>query len=354
MASAIARDPAGAPAPPPLSPSAWTERVRGRHPVLAFLVRRIAVGLLTLLVVSLLIFLATNALPGDVAQVVLGRDATPERLAALRQQLGLDQGLLTRYLDWLRGLLHGDLGQSAVQLAQGARDAPVAHLIGTPLRNSLMLGAIASVLLVPLSLLVGTIAATRAGRATDYAVSYSALVLGSLPEFVLGTFLVLIFFSQLDLLPPVALIPPGTNPLAHPDALALPLLTLLSIATAFSSRQVRAGVIESLRQDYVTSARLGGLRERRVLLRYALRNALAPSVQAFAQTIQYLFGGIIVVEALFAYPGVGNLLVSSVQTQDVTQVQAIAIVLATLYIAINILADLIVVLIVPRLRTGLA
>jgi peptide/nickel transport system permease protein len=325
-----------------------------RHPVLTFVVRRAALGGVTLLVVSFLIFLATNALPGNVAQIVLGKNATPAHLARLERELGLDRPFLVRYGNWLGGAVRGDLGQSAVGLAEGARSAPVGSLIAVRLRNSLVIGLMAALLLLPLALVAGTVAAVRAGRFVDYAVSYASLVLGSLPEFVLGTFLIFIFFSQLDLLPPVALVAPGGSPLARPDALVLPVLTLLGVSVAFCARQVRAGVIGSLRQDYVRMARLHGLRERRVLWRYALRNALAPSVQAYAQTVQYLFGGIIVVEALFAYPGIGGLLVNAVQTEDVTLVAAIALVLAAAYIAINIVADLIVLLLVPRLRTGLS
>jgi peptide/nickel transport system permease protein len=318
-----------------------------------FLLRRLAAGLATLFVASFLIFLATNALPGDVAQAVLGKDATPALVSSLRRQLHLNRSLVSRYGSWVQGTLRGDLGESAVALAQGSTSVPVSGLIGTPLRNSVVLGLGTIVLLIPLALLVGTGAAVRAGRTTDYAVSYISLVLGALPEFVLGTFLILLFFSELNLLPPVALVPPGTNPLAHTNALVLPVLTLLGVSLAFSARQVRAGVIEALRQDFVIMARLSGLPERRVLWRYALRNALAPTVQTFAQSIQYLFGGIIIVEALFAYPGIGQLLVQAVSVRDVTEVQGITLVLAAIYIAVNILADLVVVFLVPKLRTGL-
>ncbi len=320
----------------------------------AFVLRRVAVALATLAVLSFLMFLATNALPGNVAQVVLGKDATPARLMALEHQLGLDRSLPARYVDWLGGVvLHGDLGQSAVALAQGARSAPITAVIGEPLRNSLVIAAIAMLLLIPLSLLAGTLAALYAGRAVDQVVSYSSLVVISLPEIVLGTFLIAIFFSQLHLFPPVALVPPGTSPLAHPSALVLPVLTLLGATLAFCARHVRACVIEALRQDYVEMARLGGIPERRVLWRYGVRNALAPSVQAFAQSLQYLLGAIVIEEMLFAYPGVGKLLVEAVQVRDVVMVQAIAMILAAAYLAIYIVADVIVVLLVPKLRTSI-
>lgn len=325
---------------------------RGRHPLLQYIVRRIVAGVGTLLVASALIFFATNALPGNVAQAVLGKHATPQRVALLERQLHLSSSLPSRYGSWLVGTLHGDLGQSALALAQGASTTSVTRLIGTPLYNSFVLALLTTVLLIPLSLLLGTWAAVRSGRSSDYVISYTSLAIGALPEFVLGTFLIVIFFSALHVLPPVAPVPPGSSPFADPKALALPVLTLLGISLAFCSRQVQAGVTESLRQDYVTAARLGGIRERRVLWRYALRNAIAPSVQTFAQATQYLFGGIIIVESLFAYPGIGQLLVQTVLLRDVTLVQGITFVLAVIYITINIAADILVVLLVPKLRTG--
>lgn len=330
----------------------WSLR-RSRYPVAAFLLRRIVAGLATLVVASFLIFLATNALPGDVANTVLGRNATPDRIAALNRALDLDRPLLTRYGSWLGGVVQGDLGQSAVERAQGSADAPVSALIGTPLLNTLILTAIAIVLLIPLSLLLGTIAGTRAGRPLDRGISLVTLLLAVMPEFVLGTLLILLFFTWLDILPPVALVPPGSSPLSHIQDLILPVLTLLGLTAAYATRQIRAGVAEVSRREYVAMARLDGLPRQRVLWRYVVRNALAPSVQSFAQSITYLLGGIIVVETLFGYPGIGSLLVNVVTTRDVTVVQSVSLILAAAYIAINIVADLIVVLLVPRLRTGL-
>jgi peptide/nickel transport system permease protein len=326
--------------------------LRARHPVLWFVVRRVAIGVLTLIVASILIFLATNALPGNVADVVLGKNATPASKHALEAKLELNTSLVSRYLNWMGGAVHGDLGQSAVAVAQSDAETSVSSLISTPLTNSVILAGISAIILFPIALLLGALTAFRAGRPSDYAVSYLSLIFGALPEFVLGTLLITIFFTALALLPPVSLVPPGTSPLADPEILVLPVATLLGVSLAFCVRQVRAGVITALRQDYVTMARLSGLRERRVLFRYAVRNALAPSVQSFAQTMQYLFGGILIVETLFTYPGLGALLVQSVSARDVTMVQGITLVLIAAYIAINIIADLIVVLIVPRLRTG--
>ena len=321
-----------------------------RHPVARFVGRRLLAGLATLLVASALIFVATNALPGDVAQVVLGRYATPSRLETLRARLDLNEPLVVRYVHWLGDAVTGNLGQSAVQLANGQGNSPVWQMIKTPLRNSAILALFTVILLIPLSLLAGTAAAVRASRPTDYVLSYSALVVGSLPEFVVGTFLIAVFFSWLNLLPPVALVPPGSSPLSNTKALVLPVLTLLAVSLAFSARQVRAGVVEALRQDYVTMARLGGMRERKVLVRYALRNALAPSVQVLAQNLQWLIGGIIITESVFAYPGIGTTLVNAVQNRDVTVVQSVAMLIAVVYVMLNLLADLVVMLLVPKLR----
>jgi peptide/nickel transport system permease protein len=328
-------------------------RLLAGHPLWRFFLRRVGAGVLTLLVASILIFLATNELPGNVSQTVLGRNATPALVAHLDRELGLDRPLPARYLSWLGGAIHGDLGQSAVAVSQSDQRTSITAIIGPPLRNSVVLAVITFILLIPLGLLAGTLAAVRAGRAADYGISYIALIPGALPEFVLGTLLTVLFFTVLDIFPPVALVPPGTSPLANISGLVLPIATLLGVALAFCARQVRAGLVKTLGSEFVTMARLSGLRERRVLLRYALRNALAPSVQSFAQCLQYLLGGIIVVETLFDYPGIGQLLVQAVQARDVTEVAGIALLLAAIYITINIFADLLVVLLVPKLRTGL-
>src|SRR5579875_1453636 len=232
---------------------------RQSHPLVRFLVTRIVGGVGTLLVASVLIFLATNALPGNVAEIVLGKYATPARINSLDRELGLDASLASRYGSWLSGIAHGDLGKSAVAVAEDSPKKSVTGAIGTALRNSLFLGGITAVLLLPLSLLWGTIAGTRAGRPVDYGLSYSSLIVGSLPEFVLGTFLVAVLFTLLKLLPPLALIPPGGKPWTRPSALVLPVLTLLGVSLAFSARQVRAGLVNVLREDYVTMARLDGL-----------------------------------------------------------------------------------------------
>jgi peptide/nickel transport system permease protein len=342
---------------PALRPGDLRERLtaaRRRHPVAAFLVRRGIAAIATLLVASVVIFLATELLPGDPASVVLGRNANAAALQALRARLGLEHSLAYQYVHWLSGVLHGDLGNSATQLAQGATSAPISSLLGSPLINSALLAALTTILMIPLSLLFGVWSGIRAGRAADHAISVASLALASLPEFVVGAILLLVFFDALHLLPPVALVPPGTSPLAHPDALVLPVLTLLMITCGWAIRQIRAGVVEVGEHPYVAMARLNGFSERRVVWRYVVRNALAASVQVVAQNIQYLLGGIIVVESVFAYPGVGKLLVDAVGSRDFREVQAIAMIVAAFYVAVNILADLAVILLVPKLRTGSA
>jgi peptide/nickel transport system permease protein len=325
-----------------------------RHPIAGFIARRVAAGLATLVVVSVLIFLATNVLPGNVATVVLGRNATAANVQRVEQRLDLKHSVASRYFTWLGGAVHGDFGRSAVAVAENRPESSISSSLGTPLRNSFVLAGFTTVLLIPLTLILGALAGIFAGRLLDHVISLPALVMGGLPEFVMGTLLIYVFFSKLGWLPPVALLSPGTSPLSDPEVLVLPVLTLLAVAVGAGVRQVRVGMAEALRQDYVSFARLNGVSERRVLSRYALRNALAPSVQIIAQNLQYLVGGIIIVESVFAYPGIGTYLVNAVTSRDVVEVQAAAIVLAALYIIINVVADLIVVLLVPRLRTGMS
>ncbi|WP_412518159.1 ABC transporter permease [Actinomadura madurae] len=320
-------------------------------PVVGFLGRRLAAGLLTVFVVSVLAFVCTKILPGDTAELVLGRNASPRALEAMRERLGSNDPLVLQYFHWLRGLLTGDFGESAVALAQYQGNASISATLGDPLVNSLVLGGLTAALLVPLTMVLGAISGVRAGKLTDHLISGPSLVLGGLPEFVTGSLLIAVFFTWLQWLPPVSLVSPGASPFGQPDALVLPILTLLIVTVGSGTRQVRAGVIQALTTDYVLYARLNGVPESRVLRRYALRNALATSVQTIAQNLQYLAGGIIIVEALFTYPGIGNYLLNAVNTRDTNGVLAASMILAALYTVINIVADVVVVFLVPKLRT---
>jgi peptide/nickel transport system permease protein len=324
----------------------------GSLPATRFVLRRTAAGIVTLFVVSIAIFIATNVLPGNVATIVLGRNATPANVAQLDRELNLNHPLINNYLSWLSGAVHGSFGNSSVALAEGSHTS-VSSTLGTPLVNSLVLAGLAALILVPLALLLGTLCGLYAGGWFDRAVSFPILVIGGLPEFVAGTLLITIFASRLHLLPPVSLINPGQSPLANPNNLVLPVMTLVLCVLSSITRQVRVGVMEVLRQDYVKVAKLNGIGGRRVVLKYVLRNALAPSIQVIAHALQYLIGGLIIVESVFTYPGIGEYVVNAVSTRDVPEIQAAAIILATIYIAINIAADLVVVFLVPRLRTEL-
>jgi peptide/nickel transport system permease protein len=335
----------------PPSPRAPVANPLRRRTTLHWLLRRVAAGLITLFVVSLLVFAATQVLPGDAASALLGRQASDAQLAQLRAEMGLDRPLAERYADWLAHFVRGDLGKSAAAYASGGK-ASIGSQVAGKLGNSMLLAGIVFAIVVPLSMVLGVIAATHARRPADHLLSGAMIVLLSLPEFVLGSVLILIFFTALDLLPPVSLLAPGESPLAHPDFLVLPVLTLVGVTVGAAARMIRAGMLESLRSDYVQMARLSGLPERQVIRRYALRNALAPSVQVLALILQYLLGGIVVVEYLFAYPGIGKELIDAVAVRDVLEVQALTMLLAAAYVVINIVADLIVVLLVPKLRTG--
>lgn len=318
--------------------------------MLAFLGRRIVGAVVALFIASVLVFFATSVLPGDAASVVLGRGATPEAVDRLDRQLHLDRPLVEQYTSWLTGFVQGDLGDSSVGLAQGAEHAPVWDLIADPVKNSLILALITALFMIPLSLGLGALAAVFAGRPIDHMISIGSLAAIALPEFVIGSLLVGVFFVWLGVLPPVAIIPPGADPLSYPTELVLPVATLLLASLAASIRMLRAGMIETLQTDYVQAARLNGVAERRVLWRYAMRNALGPSVQVLAQNLQWLIGGIIITETVFGYPGIGSTLVTAVGNRDLTLVQSVAMLIAVVYVVLNLVADLLVVLLVPRLR----
>jgi peptide/nickel transport system permease protein len=338
---------------PPASRS-WRRALvldRGRHPILAYTVRRVGAGILTLLAISLAVFLATSVLPGDPASAILGRQATPANVAALRHQMGLDTSLVHQYLSWIGGLLHGDLGNSAAGYAAGG-EVGIAGQISGKLGNSAILALYAFVPFVLLCVVLGVYSALREHRWQDHVIAIVTLIPAALPEFVFGALLLAVFFTWLDVLPPVSLVAPGTSPAADPEILVLPVLTLLGVTLGAGVRMVRAGMLDALRSETVTVARLNGLREGRVVRRYALRNALAPAVQVIALAAQYFVGGILIVEYLYAYPGIGKELVDAVTIHDNLAVQSITMLLAAIFVAITIVADLVVMLLVPRLRTG--
>jgi peptide/nickel transport system permease protein len=289
-------------------------------------------------VASALIFTATQLLPGDLATATLGRDATPAAVAQLREALGLDRPAALRYVDWLGGIAHFDLGKSAVN------NVRVSDTIAQPLRNSALLVAVTLGLLIPLSLLLGTAAALRRGSFFDLGSQLITVMLVALPEFVVGIVLVLAFAIAWPVLPAVTF-------QVTAEGLVLPVATLLMLSLAYTARMVRAGVIDVLSSEYVAMARLKGMPERSVIRHHVLPNAIGPSLHAFALTAAWLAGGVVIVEYLFAYPGIGRLLIDAVTSRDVPMVEAVSLILAAVYVIGNLLADVATILLTPRLRT---
>ena len=322
---------------------------RARHPLLAFIIRRALLGLLLLWLVTVLVFVATAVVPGDPVGRILGRFANAQNTAALREQFGLDRPPVERYFSWLGGLLHGDLGNSMTR-----SNTPINSLIGERLRNSLLLALITMAILVPLSVGLGVWAGLRANRPADRVISGVTLTLVAVPDFVVGALLILVFAVLTHTLPPVSLVAPGESPLSNPSVLVLPVLTMLIATLALGVRMVRAGMIDVMASDYVELARLNGIPERRLVLRHALRNALAPSIQVLALVFQWLIASVLTVEVLYNYPGIGLGLVDAVSTNDFTYVQSVSTVLAASYVVVYLIADLLVALVVPKLRTGTA
>ena len=319
----------------------------GISPVWGFILRRLVLGIVVLVLVSIVVFAATQAL-GDPARAILGRSATPASLAALRQQLHLNQPVVAQYLTWAGGLLHGDAGNSL------AAQEPVTKLIGDRIVNSAILVLCAGLISIPLSIAIGSYAALRRDKTFDVATSLSTLVFAALPEFVVGVSLVVIFATTvLHVLPAVSLIPPGGRPWDNPVGLVLPTLTLVLAVTPYVARIMRASMIEVLESDYVEMARLKGLPERVVITRHALPNALGPTFQVIALNLAYLAGGIIVVEYVFNYAGIGGALRDAVSNHDLPVIQALAMLIAGLYVVLNLLADIATIMVTPKLRTRL-
>jgi peptide/nickel transport system permease protein len=315
------------------------------HPIATMVARRVAIGLLTLWLVSLLVFAATQVLPGNAAQAVLGRSATPERLAALEQELQLDRSAAAQYVDWISGVLRGDPGTSL------ASRTSVSSLVGPRVENSLVLVVLAGGIGTLLGLLIGIAAAARRDKPFDHVSAVGALVLTALPEFVIGITLVSLFASLVfHWLPAVSQIPPGESVLSQPDMLVLPVATLVLVVTPYAIRMTRAAMIDALESEYVEAATLKGLSRARVLLTHALPNALPAIVQVIGLILLYLAGGIVVVEFVFEYPGLGAGLVDAVSNRDIPTIQYIVLVLAAFYVVVNICTDVTTLLVTPRRR----
>jgi peptide/nickel transport system permease protein len=310
-------------------------------------VKRLTFGVLVLWAVSIVVFLATQALPGDTAQAILGRSATPERLAALRDQLNLDQPILTQYLAWMKGMLTLNPGTSL------ANSLPVAEFLWPRIVNSLVLMTCAAVVSTPIAMLAGTWSAVRRDGVFDNGTSLVTLVLAALPDFVIGIVLVILLSTGVLHVLPAVFVSKGSGVVwADPIPLILPTLTLALAVGPYIARMMRATMLEVLESEYVQQARLKGLPERTVLWRHAVPNAVGPVIQVIALQLAWLAGGVVVVEVLFRYPGVGFALVDAVNNRDLPVIQAVSLLIAALYIAVNLFADLISLATNPKVRTA--
>ena len=319
-------------------------------PLLKLILIRIGLGLLTLLLVSIVVFAATQALPGDPAQAILGREAADKaRYEALRQQLNLDEPLINQYGGWLGGVVRGDMGTSIVQSG-----VPVTTLLRDRVINSATLVLIAALLSIPLSIVIGAFSAVRRDSKLDSSVNLLNLMLAALPEFVIGIALVLLFaITVFNWLPAVSRIDPGVPVSQQLELFILPAITLALAVLPYVSRMMRASTIEVLESEYIMMARLKGLAGRVVLWRHAMPNAIVPTLQVIAINLAWLAGGIVTVEYLFGFPGIGSALVDAVANRDLPMVQALVLLIAAVYVVLNLLADVATILINPRLRTGL-
>lgn len=308
----------------------------------SMIARRLLLGLLTLFAISLIIFFATELLPGDLAQNMLGQAATPATVAAFRKELGLDLPAHVRYLNWLWGALHGDFGASM------ATKRPVAELIASRLEHTLFLAAYAAAIAVPVSLFLGVLAALYRNSLLDRAINALALTSISFPEFFVS-YILIVLLAQSGLFPSMARIDASTTLAEALYRSFLPALALTLVVTAHMMRMTRAAIINLLASPYVEMARLKGMSRMRVILYHAVPNALAPIITVVALNLAYLITGVVVVEVVFVYPGLGQLMVDSVSKRDFPVVQAVALIFAAAYVLLNLTADVLSTLTNPRL-----
>ena len=326
---------------------------KGRHGAAAWavwLARRLGLAILTLFLVSVLVFFATAAL-GDPVRAILGRDynANPGRVAELEAMLNADQSLVSRYFDWLGGLLTGDLG---ISLASGQ---PVSELIAGPVQNTAMLVFLAAIIMIPLSFGIAMISVHYRRKRADTVIQTILLAMAGLPEFVIGVVLIALFATTVfTIFPAVTLSSPTGHPWDNWKVMVLPTLTLVLWVTPYVSRIVRASLLEVIDSEYVELARLKGIPEKVVMRKHALLNAIVPGIQVVALQLAFLAGGVVIVETLFAYPGIGLQLVDAVRNHDVAVVQALSMIIASVYVVVNLVADILSILLTPRARTAIS
>ncbi len=311
-----------------------------------FLLRRFGLMVLTLWIVSLIVFFAGQVLPGDPGRAILGPFAAKSAVQALDNQLGVNRPLITRYLSWIGGIAHGNMGVSYTFRT------PVEPFIRAALLNSVKLAALAFVIVVPLSILGGVVAALNAGRALDRIISVAGLSLATMPEFVSGIVLIVVFGVELKVLPVTASAGTGASDLSQLRHLILPAIPLVFVLFGYIARMARAGTIESLNSDYARTAVLKGLPRATVIRRLILRNSLLPTITVIATQTGYLIGGLVVVETLFNYQGLGNLIYKAAVAHDFPMLEAGVLVIGVVYVVATLVADVLLTLLNPRLRIG--
>ena len=309
-----------------------------------YVLKRLGLALLTLVLLSLIIFFAGSVLPGNPGRAILGPFASQHAVEALNQTLGVNRPLIAQYWSWATGILHGDLGTSYQYRA------PVSTFLFPALGRSLKLALLAFVILVPLSILGGVLAALYRGRFVDRSISVTGLSLTSIPEFVSGIVLIVIFAIGLKWFPVTATAPPGTSPLGQLHYLILPAITLVFVLFGYIARMARAGTIEALDSDYVRTAVLKGLPNSVVIRRHVLRNSLLPTITVIATQTGYLIGGLVIVETLFNYPGLGRLIFTAATNKDFPMLEAGVLVIGIVYLGATLIADVLYTILNPRIR----
>ena len=308
-----------------------------------FLIVRLTLIVVTLLAVSIAIFSLIEFAPGDAAAIILGQGATPDNLKALRERMGLDKPPHIRYLDWIGGAVQGDLGNTA-------SGAEISGIVGGRLFNSALLAVGAFLIAVPLGLVAGVLVGAKSDTLLDRVLTLGGLLTISLPEFVTGVVLVLILSTTLGWLPSSSIMMPGETIPGNPQVLIMPILTVTGALFAYIFRMARANVIEVMGSNYVRTAILKGLPMRTVIIRHVLPNALLPTITVIANNVGWLFGGLIIVENLFAYPGMGSLLIQAINARDIRLLQSTAMIIAAVYAFSNLAADLAYGALNPRVR----
>jgi peptide/nickel transport system permease protein len=309
-----------------------------------YLLKRLGLVLLTLFLLSLIIFFAGQVLPGDPGRAILGPFASASAVKVLDHSLGVDRPLLTQYWSWLSGLVHGDMGMSY------QFHAPVSSFLFPALGRSLKLAAVAFVIVVPLSILGGVVAALNRGRPVDRIISVAGLSLSTVPEFVSGVVLIVVFAIGLKVLPVTAIAPAGSSILTQLRYLILPAIPLVLILFGYIARMARAGTLEALDSDYVRTATLKGLPRSVVIRRHVLRNSLLPTITVIATQTGYLIGGLVVVETLFNYPGLGRLIFTAATDKDFPMLEAGVLVIGIVYLVATLVADVLYTVLNPRIR----